>query len=70
MPVDLVVAIKTLDVLVPIAKAVPVLGPSVEGALEATKKILEHAQVCDIDPLICAYRFSCVHRVFVATKRP
>jgi hypothetical protein len=38
-------AIDILKVLVPIAKAVPVLGAPVEGSLEALSKILELAQV-------------------------
>jgi hypothetical protein len=38
-------AIDILKVLVPIAKAVPVLGAPVEGSLEALSKILEFAQV-------------------------
>jgi hypothetical protein len=37
-------AISILKVLVPIAKAVPVLGAPVEGSLEALSKILEFAQ--------------------------
>jgi hypothetical protein len=37
-------AVAILEVLVPIAKAVPVLGAPVEGSLEALKKILEFAQ--------------------------
>jgi hypothetical protein len=36
--------IKTLELLVPIAKAVPVLGAPVEGSLEAAVKILQFAQ--------------------------
>jgi hypothetical protein len=44
-PSKLELAISALDVLVPIAKAVPVLGPSVEGALEAVGRILECAKV-------------------------
>jgi hypothetical protein len=38
-------AIDILNVLVPIAKAVPILGAPVEGSLEALSKILEFAQV-------------------------
>jgi hypothetical protein len=38
-------AIDILKVLVPIAKAVPILGAPVEGSLEALSKILEFAQV-------------------------
>jgi hypothetical protein len=38
-------AIDILQVLVPIAKAVPLLGAPVEGSLEALSKILEFAQV-------------------------
>jgi hypothetical protein len=37
-------AIDILKVLVPIAKAVPILGAPVEGSLEALSKILEFAQ--------------------------
>jgi hypothetical protein len=36
--------IDVLKVLVPIAKAVPILGAPVEGSLEALSKILEFAQ--------------------------
>jgi hypothetical protein len=39
-----------LEVLVPVAKAVPVLGAPVEGALEAVKKILKYAEVSTSDP--------------------
>jgi hypothetical protein len=38
-------AIDILKVLVPIAKAVPILGAPVEGSLEALSKVLEFAQV-------------------------
>jgi hypothetical protein len=38
-------AIDILKVLVPIAKAVPILGVPVEGSLEALSKIIEFAQV-------------------------
>jgi hypothetical protein len=38
-----------LEVLVPVAKAVPVLGAPVEGALEAVKKILKYAEVSTFD---------------------
>lgn len=44
-PSKLELAISALDVLVLIAKAVPVLGSTTEGSLEAAKKILEYAQV-------------------------
>jgi hypothetical protein len=37
-------AIDILNVLVPIAKAVPILGAPVEGSLEALSRILEFAQ--------------------------
>jgi hypothetical protein len=37
--------IKTLEILIPIAKAVPLLGSPVEGSLEAAIKILQFAQV-------------------------
>jgi hypothetical protein len=46
--------IKTLELLVPIAKAVPVLGAPVEGTLEAAVKILQLAQVRD-SRLLSAY---------------
>lgn len=45
MPSKLEVAITSLDVLVPIAEAVPFLGAPVKGSREATKKILKYAQV-------------------------
>jgi hypothetical protein len=38
-----------LEVLVPVAKAVPVLGAPIEGALEAVKKILKYAEVSTFD---------------------
>jgi hypothetical protein len=38
-------AMEILEVLVPIAKAVPILGAPVEGSLEALSKILKFAQV-------------------------
>jgi uncharacterized protein (UPF0210 family) len=41
--------IKTLELLVPIAKAVPVLGSPVEGSLETAVKILRFAQVRRLD---------------------
>jgi hypothetical protein len=34
-----------LDILTPIAEAIPILGTSVKGALEATSKILKYAEV-------------------------
>jgi hypothetical protein len=37
--------VETLKVLVPIAKAVPLLGSSVEGSLEAAITIIESSQV-------------------------
>jgi hypothetical protein len=37
--------IRGLEILVPIAKAVPVLGTPVEGSLEAAIKILQYAEV-------------------------
>jgi hypothetical protein len=51
-------AISTLDVLIPIAKAVPVLGSRVEGSLEVAKKILEYAQVRLSWATISIYWFS------------
>jgi hypothetical protein len=38
-------AMEILEVLAPIAKAVPILGAPVEGSLEALSKILKFAQV-------------------------
>jgi hypothetical protein len=38
-------AISALDILVPIAEAIPVLGTSVKGAIEAASKILKYAKV-------------------------
>jgi hypothetical protein len=35
-----------LEILAPIAEAIPVLGAPVKGAVEATSKILKYAQVC------------------------
>lgn len=35
----------TLEFLAPIAKAIPVLGPSVEGAVEAANVILKYSKV-------------------------
>jgi hypothetical protein len=35
-----------LEILAPIAEAIPILGTPVKGAVEATSKILKHAQVC------------------------
>jgi hypothetical protein len=37
--------IRGLEILVPIAKAVPVLGAPVEGSLEAAIKIMQYAEV-------------------------
>jgi hypothetical protein len=39
------VLIETLELLVPIAKAVPALGQTVEGALEAAIKVIKFAKV-------------------------
>jgi hypothetical protein len=41
----LTTATEFLDIMTPIAEAVPVLGTPVKGALEATSKILKYAQV-------------------------
>jgi hypothetical protein len=41
----LIATTEFLDIMIPIAKAIPVLGTPVEGALEATSKILGYAQV-------------------------
>lgn len=38
-------AISTIDVLLPIAKAIPGVGGSLEGALEATRAILKYSKV-------------------------
>jgi hypothetical protein len=48
--IDIGLLIDGLEVLVPVAKAVPVLGTPVEGALEAVKKILKYAEVSTSDP--------------------
>jgi hypothetical protein len=45
MPSDVDGVIETLDALVPIARAIPVLGVPVDSSLEAAKKILEYTQV-------------------------
>jgi hypothetical protein len=37
--------VEILKGLVPIAKAVPILGPTVEGSLEATIQVIEFTQV-------------------------
>jgi hypothetical protein len=37
--------IQTLELLIPIAKAIPLLGSPVEGSLEAAVKIVQLAQV-------------------------
>jgi hypothetical protein len=37
--------IKHLKILVPIAKAVPILGSKVEGSLEAAIQVMEAAEV-------------------------
>jgi hypothetical protein len=47
--IDIGVLIDGLEVLVPVAKAVPVLGAPVEGALEAVKQILKYAEVSASD---------------------
>jgi hypothetical protein len=41
------VFVETLELLVPIAKAVPALGQTVEGALEAAIRVIKLAQVCN-----------------------
>jgi hypothetical protein len=41
--------IDNLEVLVPMAKAVPVLGAPVKGALEAVKQVLKYAEVSTSD---------------------
>jgi hypothetical protein len=40
-----------LEILAPIAEAIPVLGLPVKGAVEATSKILKYAQVCACEGL-------------------
>jgi hypothetical protein len=47
--IDIGLLIDGLELLVPVAKAVPVLGAPVEGALEAVKKILNYAEVSTSD---------------------
>jgi hypothetical protein len=47
--VNIGILIDGLEVLVPVAKAVPVLGAPVEGALEAVKQILKYAEVSTSD---------------------
>jgi hypothetical protein len=37
--------LETIELLVPLAKAIPVLGSTVEGSLEAVAKIIKYAQV-------------------------
>jgi hypothetical protein len=39
------ILVETLELLVPIAKAVPALGQTVEGALEAAIKVIKFSQV-------------------------
>jgi hypothetical protein len=39
------ILIETLELLVPIAKAVPALGSTIEGALEAAIKVIKFAKV-------------------------
>jgi hypothetical protein len=46
MPSTLNVTIASLDILVPVAEAVPILGAPIKGSLEAAKRILEYAKVC------------------------
>jgi hypothetical protein len=48
-------AIGILEILAPIAEAIPVLGTPVKGALEATSKILGFAQARRPGLLSCAY---------------
>jgi hypothetical protein len=43
--IDLGLLIDALKILTPIAEAIPVLGASVKGSLEAATRILEYAQV-------------------------
>jgi hypothetical protein len=45
------VFIEALELLVPIAKAIPALGPTVEGALEAAIKVIKFAKVSLYDCL-------------------
>jgi hypothetical protein len=66
MPSKLELTITSLDILVPVAEAVPILGAPVKGSLEAAKKILEYVKVCaayelniscntkSVDPRMCA----------------
>jgi hypothetical protein len=46
-------ATSIMEILAPIAEAIPILGTPVKGALEATSKILKYADVCT--------HFSCNH---------
>jgi hypothetical protein len=39
------IAKEFLDIMTPIAEAIPVLGTPVKGALEAASRILKYAQV-------------------------
>jgi hypothetical protein len=39
-------AIAFLEILAPIAEAIPVLGAPVKSAVETTSKIMRYAQVC------------------------
>jgi hypothetical protein len=49
--------IDALGVLASVAKAVPVLGATVEGSLEALKQILQYTKVCLLST-ICLEQFS------------
>lgn len=40
----LTTAMEFLDIMMPIAEAMPVVGTPVKGALEATSKIMRYAQ--------------------------
>jgi hypothetical protein len=55
MPSKLELTITSLDILVPVAEAVPILGAPVKGSLEAAKKILEYVKVCTALELHISY---------------
>jgi hypothetical protein len=57
-------AIDILNFLVPIAKAVPILGAPVEGSLEALSKILEFAHARSWPPIWRRF-----HQLIHDTKR-
>jgi hypothetical protein len=63
-------ALEIFEMLVPIAKAVPILGAPVEGSLEALSKILKFAQVRHLSTdLVSLYLVEFRHRWSNRTKR-